>query len=497
MIIYIRYSLLFYLLIQTSFFLSGQSSHRIIKYSGPLSTSDTERFNDIWGYTRPDGREFTIIGARTAIRIYDITNPRNPQMVFNQTGLANGTWRDFKTYRNYIYGVCDNCGTQGLFIMHMDSLANGAMRQQVDHFRTSHNIYIDTTNARLYVVGALNMAGSTRNGIYIYSLANPANPTLLKWHNPGRYSHDIFVRDNIAYSSEEYPGTYIYDVSNVNNINQTGSTFVKPGYHHSNWLSDDGKYLYSAREVPFNLPMTVYEMKNGQPSNPVDFYPMYGVTQSLATAHNPFVYNNKLFVSYYQDGLVVFDLSEPHQPKTLAYYDTFVPNHANQGSTDGAWGVFPYYASGTIVVSDIRYGLYIFGLVSEVVHEEEIVFNEPGKGFILHHHQGKSLLSVDDGGQVTITPTILGGGIKTKDADLKSNINIVLRSPNGNYFKLVTNGTQLSAEAYSPNLSTATIYNGNFEFEQSRGPLIKNTNTNFWHRVGIDIDQNLALFMVY
>ncbi|HMP29134.1 MAG TPA: choice-of-anchor B family protein, partial [Saprospiraceae bacterium] len=409
-----------------------------------------------------------------------------------------GTWRDFKTYRNYIYVVCDNCGTQGLYIMHMDSLHTGAMRQQIDHFRTSHNIYIDTSNARLYVVGALNMANTTRNGIYIYSLANPATPTLLTWYNPGRYSHDIFVRDHIAYSSEEYPGTFIYDVSNPNNIIQLGSTSVKTGYHHSNWVSDDGKYLYSAREVPFNLPLTVYEMKNYSPTDPYDFYPNYNGTQSLATPHNPFVYKNKLYVSYYQDGLVVFDLSQPHKPTTLAYYDTFHPNLSNIGNTDGAWGVYPYFPSGTIVVSDIQYGFYVLGLISEVIHDEDVIINNPGDGIILNHHHGRSKLSVTNDGSVTITAspntTVLA---KTIDADLKSNKNIVLRSPNGNYFSLKVNQTGIFTVPYNLENNKATLYNGNFEFEQSRGPILKDENTDLWYRLKIDIHQNLSWFQVY
>ncbi len=477
-------------------FLIGQASHRIIKYSGPLKFSG-EFFNDIWGYTRPDGREYAVIGARTAIRIYDITDPWNPNMVFNQTGLSNGVWRDFKTYRNYIYGVCDNCGTQGLYIMSMDSLSTNVMRQQIDTFSTSHNIYIDTSNARLYVVGARDWKTNSNRGVYIYSLANPANPSLMKFYNlGGRYAHDIYVRNNIAYSSEEYPGTYIYDMTDVNNIILLSSTAVKSGYHHSNWLSEDGKYLYSAREVPLGLPLSVYELRNFLPINPVDFRPTYNGVPNIATPHNPFVHKNKLFLSYYQDGLVVFDLAEPHNPKTLAYYDTFSPNLSNPSNTDGAWGVFPYYNSGSIVVSDITNGFYVFGLVSEIIHSQDVVFDTPGAGLILNHHHGKSKLTLNNAGQIIATTLVSSNPIlKTKDADLKSETNLILRSPNGSYYKLNTNGTTLSTTAYTPNLSSSTVYQGDIEFESSRGPLI-NSGIN-WYRVKIDIQQNLGVMKVY
>jgi choice-of-anchor B domain-containing protein len=483
------------LLIIVSNFLIGQTSHRIIKYCGPLKFSG-EQFNAVWGYTRPDGREYSVVGARTAIRIYDITDPWNPTIAFNKTGLTSTVWREFKSYRNYVYGVCDNCGNQGLFIINMDSLYTNEFRQQVDTFSSAHNIYIDTSNARLYIVGARNWKTNASAGVYIYSLANPANPSLLKFYNlGGRYAHDIFVRDNIAYSSEGYNGTYVYDMNNVNNITLLSSTAVKTGYHHSNWLSDDGQYLYSAREVPTGLPLSVYKMNNNLPQNPVDFSPQYANIPNVVTAHNPFVFKNKLFVSYYKDGLIVFDLANPYNPKTLAYYDTFGPTN-DPGGYDGAWGVFPYYNSGSIVVSDITNGFYVFGLVSEIIHNQDVVLNTPGAGFILNHHHGKSKLSVNDAGQFILTTLASSNPLlKAKDADLKSETNLILRSPNGSYFKLNTNGTTLSTSTFTPNLSTSTFYQGDIEFESSRGPLL-NWGAN-WYRVKINIQQSLGVMRVY
>ena len=485
----------------------SQTHHRMIKYAGPLSDTITERFAAVWGYTRPDGREYAVIGARQAIRIFDITNPRNPIKVFNQKDLGFTWWREFKTYRNYIYGVCDNCSStsnQGLFILHMDSLSTGAMRKQVDHFSDAHNLYIDTTNARLYVVGAKNIPSGSSAGIYIYSLANPAVPSLLKWHNTGRYSHDIFVRNNIVYSSEGNSGTFIYDMNDVNNISQIGSTSIRPGYHHSVWLTDDNKYMYSAREVLSGLPanqplaMTHYNLVNNSPVNPVDYTPVYDNVVSLAIPHNPHLFKEKLYVSYYQDGVVVFDVSTPNQPTTMAYYDTFHPNTSNIKDYNGAWGVFPYFNSGTVLASDITYGLYVLGLVSEIEHSEDIILDTPGAGFLLTHHNGVSKISVNNFGGIVVTNTSSSGtAIKSKDADIKSQKDIVLRSPDGNYFKLEYNSGILTTKTYTSVPANVIRYNGDFLFEQSRGPLYKEANSNQWHRLKIDLNQNLTFFNVY
>jgi hypothetical protein len=64
-------------------------------------------------------------------------------------------------------------------------------------------------------------------------------------------------------------------------------------------------------------------------------------------------------ISYYTEGYVALDVTNPTQPVQLGSYDTF-PGADN--IFDGAWGVYPYTPSGTIYVSDISSGLYVLAL---------------------------------------------------------------------------------------------------------------------------------------
>ena len=43
----------------------------------------------------------------------------------------------------------------------------------------------------------------------------------------------------------------------------------------------------------------------------------------------------------------------------IGSFDTFLAPAANSAGTDGAWGVYPFLPSGTIIVSDIVNGLYM------------------------------------------------------------------------------------------------------------------------------------------
>jgi hypothetical protein len=56
---------------------------------------------------------------------------------------------------------------------------------------------------------------------------------------------------------------------------------------------------------------------------------------------------------------VVFDLTDPQALVEVGNLDTFVSPLADVAETEGAWGVYPYLPSGTILVSDIDNGLFI------------------------------------------------------------------------------------------------------------------------------------------
>jgi hypothetical protein len=77
------------------------------------------------------------------------------------------------------------------------------------------------------------------------------------------------------------------------------------------------------------------------------------------TDHNGYVKNGFLYVSHYRRGLVVFDASEPESLREVASFDTFLAPAANVAGTDGAWGTYPFFPSGIVVVSDINNGLFV------------------------------------------------------------------------------------------------------------------------------------------
>ncbi len=69
-----------------------------------------------------------------------------------------------------------------------------------------------------------------------------------------------------------------------------------------------------------------------------------------------------MFVSGYEDGLQVFNMQDPTNPITVAYYDTYLGPHkvgvCRDKVCNGAFGVDVRNADGLIVVGDMSTGFW-------------------------------------------------------------------------------------------------------------------------------------------
>ena len=319
-------------------------------------------YNDVWGYADYSGKEYAIVGSKTKVHFIEVSNPTNPTLVAEFELGSNTSWRDFKTYNHYAYAVSEGFSNEGLVIFDLCDIANGNISKVYQHnavFGKAHNIFIDVKNKRLYVVGA----NTQTNGIIVYDLAsNPANPTLLtKTSLPGGYVHDVFVQDNLTFCSHGYNGLYIYDFTNPNTFSLKAS-IETGGYNHSSWGLNKDNLLIYAQEVPTGLPLGILDfthyLENDLTVVKTFKQPLLAPNHINNTPHNPYIVGDYAVVSYYEDGVVIFDLSNHLQPDTIAYYDTY-PGNTSYNGYEGCWGVYPYLPSGNILASDISKGLFI------------------------------------------------------------------------------------------------------------------------------------------
>jgi choice-of-anchor B domain-containing protein len=355
---------------------------------GQLNPRPQAGYNDIWGYVDGNGIEYALLGARDGFSIISLANPANPVQVAFFPGQFT-TWRDIKVYQHYAYVVSDMT-TEGLWIIDLSQLPASAtlVNAQTTYFQRAHNIFID--NGYAYVIGT-----EAGGGMHILNLANPTNPVRTAYYTQSGYIHDVYVwNDSViacAGSSQSY---HLIDVTNKTNPVLVSASAPMPGiYAHSGWMTEDKRYFIGAEE--FNVrDIMIFDLQDRTTWDPI--VPEYQLPGG-SRIHNVFVKGNYAHISYYGEGYVVLDISNPAAPVFVGQYDTY---GGSNGGFDGAWGCYPFLPSGKILVSDTFTGLYVINFTPQdvapvIIHTPLTLIMEPGPVNII--------ANIADDGSVTET----------------------------------------------------------------------------------------------
>jgi len=330
------------------------------------STNHTNVYNEIWGYAI-NNHEYAIIGTTAGTHFIDVTNPNLPFEAFFVAGKVQGgqiVHRDYHDYRGFLYAAAGEGSNSTLQIIDMRALPEQIIvaYDQKDIFRTAHNIFIDTTAAKLYALTARgDLNGYTP--LRTFDISDPTNPVVLgDYTNFGgitpSHVHDAYVDNNIAFLNLGNDGMAIVDFTD-DNAPQTLSTitdYPSRGYNHSGWISTDCSTYYLGDENHgFDLKvLDVSDLCEPEVGKTFDAQ----VENPTSITHNQVVACNYLYVSYYYDGLRIYDISNPAEPELVRFFDTYDPPNGTQFR--GAWGVYPFLPSGNILVSDMQSGLFVF-----------------------------------------------------------------------------------------------------------------------------------------
>lgn len=349
--------------------LDAQQSHNMTlldRYdvdSLPLSMGYA--YNDCWGYADCDGREYAILGSTRYMHFFDLADPAEIKEIAAIPGGNTTLWREMRTFGQRAYSVCDNC-SEGMMIFDLSQLPAAVVKtnQINSFFQSAHTIFIDEEAGWLYAAGT----NTTNSGLIIFDLnADPDNPVQIASTNlPGGYVHDMYVRGKIGYCSHGNNGFYVYDFSNPQTpvLLGTLTNYPQEGYNHSSWMSADGQYMVMCDET-HNKSVKMLDVSELSDIQVTDLFrsAMLGPQDTASIAHNPVIREHYAFISYYHDGVQVFDISDPNDVKKVAWYDTHLGN-SNYNGFQGCWGVYAFLPSGLILGSDMNNGLYVFQLDS-------------------------------------------------------------------------------------------------------------------------------------
>lgn len=352
--------------------------------------------NDVWGHIDLNSNiEYAIMGFSDGTRVYSLADPSNPKLVGHISGLRT-SWRDIKVLQYYdkqaksfyAYAYVSSESSNGIQIIDLNQLPEKVSLANTSYLESSgHNVYIENVDyslnvplnqlaARLQVVGADSFGGAFAS----FHLTDPTNLRRSFSHATSlrsNYTHDatsLVIEDARAATHCDNAQCQVlvdfneneirlWNTSNSAQTKQLGSTSYSDvpsnaQYVHSGWWHENKRYVYVHDEFDESragINTTVRIMDVNDLENPFIAGKWSG--SNSAIDHNGFVRGNRYYMSNYERGLTVLDISDPLNPVEVGFFDTFPSS--NNASYNGAWGTYPYLPSGNILVSDINSGLYV------------------------------------------------------------------------------------------------------------------------------------------
>lgn len=338
------------------------------------------RANDNWGWTDSEtGREYALVGRNDGTSFIDITDPTNPILIGDlpktRSTPRSQLWRDIKTFKDHAYIVADGAGAHGMQIFDLtrlrdvdappvmfepDVLYRGEGNNVVE---SSHNVIINEDTG----FGYLTSRGCA--GLHMIDINEPKDPIFVGCSEPGG-THDaqcvIYEGPDSRYVGNEIclrmSGNrfQISDVTDKSNpVELSTASHPNPAYMHQGWVTEDHRYFIMDDEsdvIAGNVETTrtlIWDLDDLE--DPVLAKEFFGSLP--ASAHNLYVKDDLTYQANYNYGLHILDISDPLNPIEVGMFDTS-PYRTGAGF-GGAWSTYPFFESGTIIVTSMQEGLFM------------------------------------------------------------------------------------------------------------------------------------------
>jgi choice-of-anchor B domain-containing protein len=353
--------------------------------------------NDVWGWTDPQtGREYALVGRTDGTAFVDVSSPASPIYLGNLAktpGSRTNSWRDIKVYDDHAFVVADGAGPHGMQVFDLTRLRdvrNAPVEFEPDALyegiASAHNIVINEASGTAYAVGSNSGGETCGGGLHMIDIRNPTDPQFLGCFQDMEtglartgYSHDAMCIDYNG-PDTEHAGREICFGSNENNLSIADVTdkanpvalshaaYPNVAYAHQGWITEDHRYFFmndegdesvnqgqvaegTAQLMPGTRTL-IWDVSDLD--DPVMVKEHFGET--LTIDHNLYIKDGLMYQSNYVSGLRVLDISDPENPVEVGYFDT-VPWDESV-TFDGSWSNYPFFASGTIVVSSGKEGVF-------------------------------------------------------------------------------------------------------------------------------------------
>jgi choice-of-anchor B domain-containing protein len=335
--------------------------------------------NDIWGWTdAASGREFALVGVGNGTAFVEVTVPHQPVVLgLLPTQTGNSLWRDIKVHADHAF-IVSEASSHGMQVFDLSRLLNVPVPPvtfsadaHYAGFGRAHNIAINEATGYAFAVGSRQGATPCSGGLHMIDIAVPLAPQFAGCFAADGYTHDTHcvVYDGpdrqhrgreICFSSNEDTLT-IVDVTDKSQPLQLARVgYPGSAYSHQGWLAPGHRWFLMNDELDelnhgHNTRTYVWDLQDLDNPQQVFAY----TAAVAATDHNLYIRGRHAYLANYKSGLRILDLSAiaQGQIEEVAYFDTYPANDST--GFDGAWSSYPFFDSGTVLVSDISRGLFV------------------------------------------------------------------------------------------------------------------------------------------
>lgn len=343
---------------------SAQTPNLNVTQQAHVPNGASATMANICGYVDAIGNEYALCGNADGIKIYNVTIPASPVFIIQIPNIDN-EWKEIKVYKHWMYVTTEGGG--GVQIVDLNGLPSTTLGSYTYHNYTGdgvinnqitsiHALHIDTTKKFLYLFGSNLFQG----GAVVCDLGvDPYNPTYVgNYNNPAHhYVHDGYVDNDTLYAGHVYDGYMcVVDMTNKAAPVVLASQQTTTAFTHNTWPSVGKQFVFTTDENT-NSFLTCYDISNLNNIIATDKIQSQN-PNSGSIVHNTHIRNNWAITSWYRDGFVITDVTRPYNLINVGWYDTY-PSASGNGF-NGTWGVYPFLPSGTIVVSNIEDGLYVY-----------------------------------------------------------------------------------------------------------------------------------------
>jgi hypothetical protein len=333
-----------------------------------------QSYAGVWG----DGNYAYIASERrNGVLIYDISNPDAPVLASYYAPSNSLDMEDVKV-ANGVGFFADNMGS-GVHVVNLSDPSNPQLFSQI----TSANGGYDNAHKlaiwKNFVFIPQNLTAPAL--IKVFDVSNPAIPVLkttITATDP-QWVNDMDIQDNGSGSVRLYTAGWggkcdIWDITNIATASPVLLGSFSAGLDGSSASATaDGNYLaYSRKTTDGTSEVKIYNISNPASVTVASTLTMSALGIDAVAPHDPKIMGSLLYVSWFQAGTLIFDISNPNSPLLVGSYDTW-PGPVNASQLDGNWGVYPYLGQDRVLLSDRNTGLYIIDATA--VNSQAALYN--------------------------------------------------------------------------------------------------------------------------